>query len=204
MGNLAYSVTEEDISDFFRDNQVNCLNVRIPRDPSTDTIKGFGYAEFDTVDDLKKALSLNGQVLHLPLGTLCAAPLEWCACTHAVLGPEPSLTPPLPCSPYAGATAVWTWQTRRKEAVALAAVRCAPIPMTGAEGDRPTLVRARIDTVVAAVSLGLWLLVLGTRRSAAVWWGFRLERAAHDMAFHGGLCVSATTCRCHSLAGRWR
>ena len=53
LGNLAYETQESDIQDFFKSNNVNCTSVRIPRSAHDDRIKGFGYAEFGTVDDLK-------------------------------------------------------------------------------------------------------------------------------------------------------
>lgn len=38
--------------------------VRLPREPSNpERLKGFGYAEFDDVDSLLRALSLNEEVI---------------------------------------------------------------------------------------------------------------------------------------------
>jgi hypothetical protein len=63
IGNLPYEVTEDSVIDFFAEAEVECTSVRIPRDADTDRIKGFGYAEFMTVPDLKAALELSGEKL---------------------------------------------------------------------------------------------------------------------------------------------
>uniref|UniRef100_A0A8C7QRF3 Eukaryotic translation initiation factor 4B n=1 Tax=Oncorhynchus mykiss TaxID=8022 RepID=A0A8C7QRF3_ONCMY len=58
LGNLPYDVTEDSIKDFFRG--VGISAVRLPREPSNpERLKGFGYAEFDDVESLLSALSLN-------------------------------------------------------------------------------------------------------------------------------------------------
>ncbi|XP_036844723.1 eukaryotic translation initiation factor 4B-like isoform X1 [Oncorhynchus mykiss] len=58
LGNLPYDVTEDSIMDFFRG--VGISAVHLPREPSNqDRSKGFGYAEFDDVESLLSALSLN-------------------------------------------------------------------------------------------------------------------------------------------------
>ncbi|XP_033822225.2 eukaryotic translation initiation factor 4B-like isoform X1 [Periophthalmus magnuspinnatus] len=62
LGNLPYDVTEESIKDFFRGLAISA--VRLPREPSNpDRLKGFGYAEFDDVESLMRALSLNEENL---------------------------------------------------------------------------------------------------------------------------------------------
>ncbi|XP_056130997.1 eukaryotic translation initiation factor 4Ba isoform X2 [Lampris incognitus] len=62
LGNLPYEVTEESIKDFFRGLAISA--VRLPREPSNpERLKGFGYAEFDDVDSLLRALSLNEENL---------------------------------------------------------------------------------------------------------------------------------------------
>ncbi|XP_041634430.1 eukaryotic translation initiation factor 4Ba isoform X3 [Cheilinus undulatus] len=62
LGNLPYDVTEESIKDFFRGLAISA--VRLPREPSNpERLKGFGYAEFDDVDSLLRALSLNEENL---------------------------------------------------------------------------------------------------------------------------------------------
>lgn len=57
LGNLSFDATTADVSDFFTDCQ--CTNVRIIEDKEQMKPKGFGYAEFSTLDGLKKALTLN-------------------------------------------------------------------------------------------------------------------------------------------------
>lgn len=62
LGNLPYDVTEDSIKDFFRGLAISA--VRLPREPSNpDRLKGFGYAEFDDVESLLRALSLNEENL---------------------------------------------------------------------------------------------------------------------------------------------
>ncbi|XP_026873715.1 eukaryotic translation initiation factor 4Ba isoform X4 [Electrophorus electricus] len=62
LGNLPYDVTEDSIKDFFRGLSISA--VRLPREPSNpERLKGFGYAEFDDVESLLRALSLNEENL---------------------------------------------------------------------------------------------------------------------------------------------
>ncbi|XP_034155336.2 eukaryotic translation initiation factor 4Bb isoform X2 [Pangasianodon hypophthalmus] len=62
LGNLPYDVTEESIKQFFRGLAISA--VRLPREPSNpERLKGFGYAEFDDVDSLLRALTLNEENL---------------------------------------------------------------------------------------------------------------------------------------------
>nr|XP_024646201.1 eukaryotic translation initiation factor 4B [Macaca nemestrina] len=62
LGNLPYDVTEESIKEFFRG--LNISAVRLPREPSNpERLKGFGYAEFEDLDSLLSALSLNEESL---------------------------------------------------------------------------------------------------------------------------------------------
>ena len=58
LGNLSFDATEGDILAFFEACQVT--NVRIMEDKLDRKPKGFGYAEFATLDGLKKALDFNG------------------------------------------------------------------------------------------------------------------------------------------------
>ncbi|KAF2438640.1 hypothetical protein P171DRAFT_165096 [Karstenula rhodostoma CBS 690.94] len=58
LGNLSFDATEGDVNDFFADCEVT--NVRIVEDKLERKPKGFGYAEFGSVDGLKKALDLSG------------------------------------------------------------------------------------------------------------------------------------------------
>ncbi|XP_072307568.1 eukaryotic translation initiation factor 4B-like isoform X2 [Eucyclogobius newberryi] len=62
LGNLPYDVSEESIKEFFHGLAISA--VRLPREPSNpERLKGFGYAEFDDVDSLMRALSLNEENL---------------------------------------------------------------------------------------------------------------------------------------------
>ncbi|XP_043939784.1 eukaryotic translation initiation factor 4B isoform X2 [Protopterus annectens] len=62
LGNLPYDVSEESIRKFF--HGLNISAVRLPRESSNpERLKGFGYAEFDDVDSLMRALSLNEESL---------------------------------------------------------------------------------------------------------------------------------------------
>uniref|UniRef100_S4RLI4 Eukaryotic translation initiation factor 4B n=1 Tax=Petromyzon marinus TaxID=7757 RepID=S4RLI4_PETMA len=62
LGNLPYDVTEESIFKFFTGLKVSA--VRLPREASnSDRLKGFGYAEFDDIESLMRALALNDEML---------------------------------------------------------------------------------------------------------------------------------------------
>lgn len=58
LGNMSFDATEGDVQDFFGECQVT--SVRIVEDKMDRKPKGFGYAEFATLDGLKKALALSG------------------------------------------------------------------------------------------------------------------------------------------------
>lgn len=57
LGNMSFESTEGDITDFFAGCEVT--SVRIVEDKLERKPKGFGYAEFATLDGLKKALDAN-------------------------------------------------------------------------------------------------------------------------------------------------
>uniref|UniRef100_H0VWK8 Eukaryotic translation initiation factor 4B n=1 Tax=Cavia porcellus TaxID=10141 RepID=H0VWK8_CAVPO len=62
LGNLPYEVTEDSIKEFFRG--LNISAVRLPRESSNpNRLKGFGYGEFEDLDSLLSALSLNEESL---------------------------------------------------------------------------------------------------------------------------------------------
>ncbi|KAG5207392.1 hypothetical protein JEQ12_017156 [Ovis aries] len=62
LGNLPYGVTEDSIKEFFRG--LNISVVHLPCEPSNpETLKGFGYAEFEDLDSLHSALSFNKESL---------------------------------------------------------------------------------------------------------------------------------------------
>ena len=60
LGNLNHDLVESEISDFF--GGLSLSSIRIVKDIN-ERPKGFGYAEFESVDDLKKAIEKNGLVL---------------------------------------------------------------------------------------------------------------------------------------------
>ncbi|EHK96669.1 putative RNA-binding protein sce3 [Glarea lozoyensis 74030] len=57
LGNLSFDATVGDVTDFF--TGCECINVRIIEDKMEMKPKGFGYAEFQTLEGLKSALTLN-------------------------------------------------------------------------------------------------------------------------------------------------
>lgn len=58
LGNMSFDATQGDIMDFFSGCDVT--SVRIVEDKMEMKPKGFGYAEFSSLDGLKKALEFNG------------------------------------------------------------------------------------------------------------------------------------------------
>ncbi len=63
VGNLAYSVTEEDLREFF--GKAGAIRaVTIPMDRATERPRGFAFVEMDSPADAQKAITLcNGQML---------------------------------------------------------------------------------------------------------------------------------------------
>ncbi|KIW03721.1 uncharacterized protein PV09_05030 [Verruconis gallopava] len=61
LGNLPFDATSVDIEDIFANCEI--INVRLVEDRLDRKPKGFGYAEFRTLEGLKKALDLNGTPL---------------------------------------------------------------------------------------------------------------------------------------------
>lgn len=58
LGNLNYDVTNDDIQGFLA--ECGLITVRLIEDRETQRPKGFGYAEFETLDGLKQALAMDG------------------------------------------------------------------------------------------------------------------------------------------------
>ncbi|RAL68397.1 hypothetical protein DID88_007128 [Monilinia fructigena] len=58
LGNLSFDATIGDVNEFFVGCE--CINVRIIEDKMEMKPKGFGYAEFGSLEGLKSALTLNG------------------------------------------------------------------------------------------------------------------------------------------------
>jgi len=64
IGNLEYSVTEEELTKTFNDNGISIKELRIIKDKYTGKSKGFGFVEVDNEDDVQKAIDiLNGKDL---------------------------------------------------------------------------------------------------------------------------------------------
>ena len=61
VGNLPYECTEDDIKRFF--NKMTVKSVKLARDGGeSGRLKGYGYAEFSTREELIAGLSMNGEV----------------------------------------------------------------------------------------------------------------------------------------------
>ncbi|KAH8408514.1 hypothetical protein KR215_006591 [Drosophila sulfurigaster] len=60
VGNLPKGLVQGDVMKIFNDFDVK--NVRLIKDRETDEFKGYGYVEFETLDQLKRALSRNGRI----------------------------------------------------------------------------------------------------------------------------------------------
>src|SRR3990167_10883641 len=76
VGNLPYSVTEQELEELF--GQFGAVtSVALIKDRETGRMKGFGFVEFGNEGDAQKALELNGQDLGgRPLKVNIAKPRE--------------------------------------------------------------------------------------------------------------------------------
>lgn len=61
VGNLPQGVVQSDVIQIFSKQVVK--NVRLVKDKETDQFKGFCYVEFDTLQDLEEAVSLDGRIV---------------------------------------------------------------------------------------------------------------------------------------------
>lgn len=85
---MSFDATEGDIQQFFTGCSVT--NVRIVEDKLERKPKGFGYAEFSTLDGLKKALEFNNsQFQGRNIRVSVAEPRKCYTCDD---GPETKLT----------------------------------------------------------------------------------------------------------------
>jgi RNA recognition motif-containing protein len=68
VGNLAYSVTDQDLNDFFA-SEGNVVSAVVIKDRETDRSKGFGFVEFETSEEAQNAIKnlnekdLNGRAV---------------------------------------------------------------------------------------------------------------------------------------------
>ncbi|GAB0096849.1 Eukaryotic translation initiation factor 4H [Sergentomyia squamirostris] len=60
VGNLPQGLVQGDVTKIFQDFDVK--NVRLVKDKETDHFKGFCYVEFETLDNLERALELDGRI----------------------------------------------------------------------------------------------------------------------------------------------
>lgn len=60
VGNLPQGLVQGDVMKIF--GNLNVKNVRLVKDRETDLFKGFGYVEFDSLEDLEQALEMDGRI----------------------------------------------------------------------------------------------------------------------------------------------
>uniref|UniRef100_A0A1B0D8L7 Uncharacterized protein n=1 Tax=Phlebotomus papatasi TaxID=29031 RepID=A0A1B0D8L7_PHLPP len=60
VGNLPQGLVQGDVTKIFQNFEVK--NVRLVKDKETDHFKGFCYVEFETLDNLERALELDGRI----------------------------------------------------------------------------------------------------------------------------------------------
>ena len=64
MGNLEFSITEDELKKIIEEKGINVKEVKIIKDKFSDKSKGFGFAEFETAEDAQKTIeALNEQEL---------------------------------------------------------------------------------------------------------------------------------------------
>ena len=74
LGNVSFRITDNDIRDLFSGLPV--VSIHLPKD-QMNRLRGFGYVEFESVDDLKTAIEMNGAiVLDRPVHIDVATPSE--------------------------------------------------------------------------------------------------------------------------------
>lgn len=59
IGNLSYNANVEDLKRLFSGYKI--VNINLIKDHNTGRPKGFGFIEFNTQEEVKKALKLDGQ-----------------------------------------------------------------------------------------------------------------------------------------------
>lgn len=61
VGNLPQGVVQGDVIQIF--SKLTVKNVRLVKDKETDQFKGFCYVEFETIEELEEAVSLDGRIV---------------------------------------------------------------------------------------------------------------------------------------------
>ena len=62
VGNLSYSVNEEELSNFFESNGVSVQSATVIKDRATNRSKGFGFVTVGTMQEVESAISsVNGK-----------------------------------------------------------------------------------------------------------------------------------------------
>jgi heterogeneous nuclear ribonucleoprotein G len=61
VGNLEWSVSDEDLKQAFAEKDLNPKDVKVIKDKFSGRSKGFAFVEFDNADDVQKAIdAVNG------------------------------------------------------------------------------------------------------------------------------------------------
>ncbi len=64
VGNLEYSVTEDDLKSFFEEKDIQTSEITVIKDKYTGRSKGFGFVEVGSEEEIQKAVeTLNDQDL---------------------------------------------------------------------------------------------------------------------------------------------
>lgn len=64
VGNLEYSVTEDDLKSFFEEKDIQTSEITVIKDKYTGRSKGFGFVEVGSEEEIQKAVeALNDQDL---------------------------------------------------------------------------------------------------------------------------------------------
>jgi translation initiation factor 4B len=58
VSNLPFDTNEDEVADFFMENNINIHEMKLARDDTNDRLRGFGLLEFETREDLIDALTL--------------------------------------------------------------------------------------------------------------------------------------------------
>jgi RNA recognition motif-containing protein len=63
VGNLGFEAKEEDVEQLF--SGMSIKSIKFVRDRETQKFKGFSYVEFETVDELERAVKMSGEVCRI-------------------------------------------------------------------------------------------------------------------------------------------